>query len=205
MPGSPTLPRHTKGRALEADLLAAQQRDCSWSHKSEWGKAAAIKFIAYGKTLGDRLCHDDVVADFGGNDGYASHEFYVIHKVKPIVIDCDPMKIDFAARNYGLDTCETMVEEMPFPDKYVDWGFCCHTAEHFQDTGKALREMSRVIRRGCAFVLPLEDHAHGRMNHAHHFSTTRPRVWERILRENGWAVIDAVRHPHEYHVITEPK
>src|ERR1700675_3080729 len=76
--------------------VADQDAESSWSHNSSWGEAAAIKFVKFGIWLGDRLFHDDSVADFGGNDGYAAYCFYLQHKIKPMVIDCEPKRLEYA-------------------------------------------------------------------------------------------------------------
>src|SRR5881394_2250745 len=102
---SPAMPSHRIRESVsDADNLRAQNADCTFSHKTEWGKAAAIKFVSYGKYLGDKLYHTDTVADFGGNDGYAAYQFYLVHKIKPIVVECDPAKIEHADKVYKLPT-----------------------------------------------------------------------------------------------------
>lgn len=129
------------------------------------------------------------MADFGGNDGYAAHNFYLVHKIKPLVIDCEPRRLEHASKAYGLSTYEAFLEDMKdLADKSIDWGFCSHTLEHTRDTAKAMREMARVIKRGCYFVMPLEDLKHARKNHAHAICFTRVRDWEHLLESSGWSV-----------------
>lgn len=165
-----------------------------------------MKFVLYGKYLGDKLYHTDIIADFGGNDGFAANEFYLAHKIKPIVVECDPAKIEYAGKVYKLPTCESLIEKMPFADKYVDWGFCSHTAEHLRDTGAGLREIARVVKRGCAFIVPMEGKRSAMKNHSHYVSITKPARWINLFESNGWNVVDKrVASKYELHIIGEPK
>src|SRR6267142_236072 len=92
------------------------------------------------------LCHDDKVADFGGNDGRSSFCFYQKHKIKPLVVDCEPQRLQHAANYYHMETYQTFVEDMhDLKDDSIDWGFCSHTLEHTRDNEKAMRESARVI------------------------------------------------------------
>lgn len=183
-----------------------QDRDSTWStFDRAWGDAAARKFITFGENLGDKLCHDDKVADFGGNDGWASFCFYTRHKIKPLVIDCEPRRLDFADKNYKLPTYLAFIEDMKeLSDKSIDWGFTSHTLEHTRDTAKALREMSRVVKRGCCFIVPLEDLRHARRNHAHAICFTKMSDWVKLMEENGWSVKVKNNAKYEAHFYAEP-
>jgi ubiquinone/menaquinone biosynthesis C-methylase UbiE len=146
------------------------------------------------------------VADFGGNDGYAAFRFYQEHKIKPLVIDCEPKRIDFAGKVYQLSTYETFIESMPaLKDKSMDWGFTSHTLEHTRDPEQAVREIARVIRRGCYFVLPLEGLAHAKHNHAHSICIKTVKGWVRLLERNGWKVVNSEKVGyHEAQIYAEP-
>ena len=206
MPSRQKPSRHTRHWESDEAYLADQNDDSSWSHASAWGDAAALKFVKFGEWLGDRLCHDDTVADFGGNDGFASHKFYLTNKVKPLVVDCEPNRLAYAESVYKLSTCKTFIEDMPLKDNQIDWGFCSHTLEHMRDLPEALREMSRVIRRGCYFVMPLEDLAHARRNHAHAVSFMKVKDWAKVLASNNWNVIISEKvTKFEGHIYAEPK
>lgn len=174
----------------DADYVADQDRESSWSSRNQpWGDAAATKFVDFGDWLGDRLCHDDKVADFGGNDGWASFCFYSRHKVKPLVVDCEPKRLDHADKKYRLPTYQSFLENMKeLADSSIDWGFCSHTLEHTRDTARAMREMARVIGRGCYFVMPLESLSHAKKNHAHAICFTKMEGWVALLEKNGWVV-----------------
>lgn len=127
---------------------------------------------------------DDTVADFGGNDGTAAYQFYLIHKVKPLVVDCVQERTDFARRAYNLPIYDTFIERMPeLKDKSIDWGFCSHTLEHLRDTQAGLSELKRVIKRGCIFVVPTSDEKH---NHAHVTNCTTVTGWRTLIEDNGW-------------------
>lgn len=169
--------------------------DSTWSSFDRaWGDASANKFVQFGQWLGARLCHDDKVADFGGNDGWAAFNFYSHHKVKPLVIDCEPKRLEYAWSKYRLSTYQAFLENMKdLPNKTIDWGYCSHTLEHTRDTAKAMREIARVVKRGCYFVVPLEDLAHARRNHAHAICFTRVRDWKKLLTANGWTVMASAR------------
>jgi ubiquinone/menaquinone biosynthesis C-methylase UbiE len=162
--------------------------------------------VAFGHWLGTRLCHDDKVADFGGNDGFASFNFYLVHKVKPLVVDCEPRRLEHADKVYKLSTYQTFIESMPeLADDSIDWGFTSHTLEHTRDTERAMREMARVVKRGCLFVVPLEDLRHARRNHAHAICFTKESDWAKLLRRNGWNVISCKKViKHECHIYAEP-
>lgn len=191
----------------EADYIAAQDRTSSWSHLSPWGAEAARKFVAFGRYLGDRLYHDDVVADFGGNDGTAANAFFMAHAIKPLVIDCEPKRLRYAEETYKLQTIQTFLEDMSaIPDGYVDWGFCSHTLEHVRDQRACVREMRRVIKRGCGFIFPLENHTHAEENEAHTFHCTTLKGWRSLLEECGWRVIIGKRMAKrsECHIYAEP-
>lgn len=181
--------RRTRKWRSDSEYVADQAKESSWSHASPWGEAAAVKFVKFGRWLGDRLFHNDSVADFGGNDGYASYRFYLAHSIKPLVVDCEPQRIEHADKVYRLPTYQSFIEDMKeLADGSIDWGFCSHTLEHTRDTEQAVREMARVVRRGCYFVLPLEDLRHARKNHAHAVCFKRPLDWVRLLQANGWQV-----------------
>ena len=183
-------------RTWETDeaYVASQCKDSSWSHGSAWGENAALKFMDYGDTIKGHgwLYHDDRIADFGGNDGYASHQFFIRHAVKPMVIDCEPRRLAFARREYNLSTLECFIEDIPLEDNYIDWGFCSHTLEHTRDVSKALSEMARVIKRGCAFVFPLESMKGALANEAHSVSSTSLGAWKKLMRPY-WIVKGSAR------------
>ncbi len=200
--------RQTRCWQSDEEYLADQNSDSSWSHASPWGDSAAGKFVKFGDWLDseDRLCHDDTVADFGGNDGYASYKFYLSHKIRPLVVDCEPKRLYYAEKAFKLQTLRTFIESMPLKDDQIDWGFCSHTLEHMRDPPRALREMSRVVKRGCYFVLPLESLAHARKNPAHAVCYPRAAGWRSLLEGNGWNVVIGRKvSNHEAHFYAEPK
>ena len=175
---------------------------------NEWGNMAAFKFVQFGNSLehSGSLCHDDRVADFGGNDGYVANQFYLAHKIKPLVVDCEPRRLDYAGKRYGLQTYEAFVEDMKdLADKSIDWGFCSHTLEHTRDVAKALREIARVVKRGAYFVVPIEGKKHASENHGHAISFVRMKDWEDVLEENGWKIIKSfMPGEHEAQFFAEP-
>ena len=147
------------------------------------------------------------MADFGGNDGYAAHKFYLKHGIKPLVVDCEPRRIEHARTKYDLSTYETFLEDMrAMRRKSIDWGFCSHTLEHARDPRKALRDMARVIRRGCLFILPIEDAEHADRNTAHAIHADSLKEWRTLIAANGWRVVNARRPiPQECFVVARPQ
>lgn len=206
MPSAQMLSRQTRVWQSDSEYIADQNEISSWSSQSLWGDAAATKFVKFGEWLGNRLCHDDKVADFGGNDGFAANHFYIAHKVKPLVVDCEPQRLDYADKVYKLGTYKTFIEDMKeLADDSIDWGFTSHTLEHTRDTAKAIREIARVIKRGCMFILPLEDLRHARKNHAHAICFIKMGDWVKMLTRNGWRVLSSRKAmKHECHIYAEP-
>lgn len=185
------LPERVRSWTSDRDYIDSQRKDSSWNHRSAFGEFSAQKFIKYGEVLRKEglLYHDDKVADFGGNDGFCSNAFYLIHKIKPLVIDCEPDRLLYATEVYKLKTLQCFIEEIPLPDKYVDWGFCSHTLEHTRDPVKALREMSRLVKRGMLLVVPLEGKEHARCNTAHSLSSPTMLQWKQLIGDSGvWAI-----------------
>lgn len=201
--------RRTRVWQSDAEYIADQNENSSWSSvDTAWGDAASLKFVKFGEFLekNGSLCHDDKVADFGGNDGRSAFCFYQRHKIKPLVVDCEPQRLKHAAAYYGMETYQTFIEDMSqLKDKSIDWGFCSHTLEHTRDTEKAVREIARVVKRGCYFVLPLENLAHARGNHAHAICFTQVKDWKRLLQKNGWVIKAGERvATHEAQFYAEP-
>ncbi len=201
--------RRTRHWQSDEDYIKDQNENSTWSTVDRsWGDAAANKFLGFGNMLiqQGKLFHDDTLADFGGNDGWAAYCFYLRHKIKPLVVDCEPNRIEHASKQFKLPTLERFIEHMPeIADKSIDWGFTSHTMEHMREPEMALREMSRVVKRGCCFILPLEDLHHARKNHAHAICFTKVKDWVRLLEANGWKVVvgDKVGE-YEAHIFAEP-
>lgn len=154
-----------------------------------------------------KLFHNDRVADFGGNDGYASNEFYKALAIKPTVVDCEPRRLDHAAKAYNLPTVLAFLEDMNMlKNKCFDWGYCSHVMEHMRDPEGALQEMARVIKRGCLFILPIEDEEHASMNSAHAIQANSMKEWKELIGENGWHVA-SWRKPlrQECFIVAEPE
>lgn len=124
-----------------------------------------------------------------------------------MVIDCEPHRLDHAWKSYGLTTYETFIESMKeLADDSIDWGFCSHTLEHTRDPQKALREMARVIKRGCLFVLPIENEDHAKHNHAHSIQADTLKQWRSLISSNGWRVVNSCRPArHECFVTARPR
>lgn len=153
-----------------------------------------------------RMFHDDTVADFGGNDGYAANEFYKALAIKPTVVDCEPRRVQFARDAYKLPAIQAFLEDMNMiPDNAFDWGYCSHTMEHMREPEKALREMARVVKRGCMFILPIEDGEHASHNSAHAIHVDSMQGWKELIAANGWKVVSWKRPlKQECFIIAEP-
>jgi ubiquinone/menaquinone biosynthesis C-methylase UbiE len=151
------------------------------------------------------LFHDDTIADFGGNDGFAANEFFKKLAIKPLVVDCEPQRIDHAWKVYGLPTYQAFLEDMKdLADKSIAHGFCSHTLEHTRNPKKALREIARVVKGTAYFVCPIEDLEHAKHNHAHSVRASSIRAWVGLIESCGWRTRWSKRMPHEAHVIAEP-
>jgi hypothetical protein len=198
--------RRTREWLSDEEYVSDQDKDSTWSEGTVWGDAAANKFVQFGTLLGDRLYHDDRVADFGGNDGWAALNFYMVHKVKPLVVDCEPKRLAHAENIRKLPVYRTFIESMPdLTDKSIDWGFTSHTLEHTRDTAAAILEIARVVKRGCMFIMPLENLRHARNNHAHAICFTKLKDWEDLLKNNGWKMIISDKvGDHEAQIFAEP-
>lgn len=193
----------------DAEYIAAQDKDSSWNHETDFGRATGERFVEYGRILMalGRLFHNDRVVDFGGNDGYAANEFFKALAIKPTVIDCEPKRLVHASAVYKLPVIRCFLEDMSaIPDKSFDWAYCSHTLEHTRDPGKALREMARLTRFACLFCVPIEDDEHKEANSAHAFHLDTAKEWVALIAANGWKVIKSRRPiPCEAHVIAEPR
>ena len=178
-------------RTWDSDVkyVADQCSDSSWNHNTEFGICAANKFVQYGNTILKYgwLYHDDTVADFGGNDGFAANEFFIYHGISPLVIDCEPTRLHHAREEYGLKTLECFVEDIPLPDDSIDWGYTSHTLEHSRDPDKALAEIARVVKRACMFLVPLERPGEAAMNRAHSVACSTVADWKRLLKPH-WKI-----------------
>lgn len=152
------------------------------------------------------MFHNDRVVDFGGNDGYAAYEFYKAHAIKPTVIDCEPQRLEWARKAYSLPTIQAFLEDLgTIPKKSFDWSYCSHTMEHMRKPKAALREMARVTKYGCLFILPIEDAEHQAENTAHAFNCDTMKEWKTLINSSGWRVVRAQRPIHqEAHIMAEP-
>jgi ubiquinone/menaquinone biosynthesis C-methylase UbiE len=209
MPSARKPSRKTREWQSDQEYIKDQDENSTWSSvDTAWGNAAASKFVDFGDLLEKegRLCHDDKVADFGGNDGWAAFCFYHRHKIKPLVVDCEPKRLDHADKVYKLPTYLAFIEDMKdLRDKSIDWGFTSHTMEHMREPEKAFREIARVVKRGCCFVVPLEDLHHARKNHAHAICFTKVEDWVALMEANGWRVTSQNKaHQYEAHILAEP-
>jgi len=193
----------------DESYIADQNRSSSWSHGTVWGMRAAKAIISYGDTIHSNgwLYHDDTVADFGGNDGFAAHQFFLRFGIKPLVVDCEPNRISFAKHEYGMKTLECFVEDIPLEDNSIDWGFCSHTLEHTRDVSKAIAEIARVVKRACLFILPLEKPGPFDMNDAHSVSCSTVAAWKGLLNPH-WIIKKSSwlhRASSQAHIFASPR
>src|SRR3972149_5497217 len=138
------------------DEFVAAQRELSKCSPA-YRRNAAFNLIRFGSfihTIGRSI---ESLVDFGGGDGYAAYKFSLKHFVRPLIVDCEPERLAEAESKYGLKTVCWFLEKLDLPNKSYRWGFCSHTLEHLRDPDMVLRQMNRVIREGCMFVIPLEE------------------------------------------------
>lgn len=192
----------------DKEYLCDQDEHNSWGSASPWGMRARGYFTLYGEWLSQigKLFHDDTVADFGGNDGTAANQFYMDHKIKPLVIDCDTGRLNYAKSSYGLPVLHSFVESIPdLKDKSIRWGFCSHTLEHMRDAQAGLREMARIIFGGCLFIIPLEPFRHAVGNPAHARCSTKISEWKALVKSGGWKIVKAEKKSRfELAIYAEP-
>ena len=157
------------------DFDGVQDATSSWSHISNWGKAAAQRmhdFVNLTEVTGS-------VADFGGNDGFALLEA-TDKGLDTICVDNDTKRLLYAKFVYGLKTKKTDLTKLDMEDNSVDWGFSSHTLEHIQDIHAAVAEIKRVCKKGCYFVVPVESEDDFAGNPAHHHRFTH-KGWAELL------------------------
>ena len=68
--------------------------------------------------------------------------------------------------------------------------------EHMRDPDNALKEMARVVKRVCAFVLPLEKEEHAKMNSAHAIACSTFTAWRRVIKPH-WKILAAATLTNE--------
>lgn len=189
--------------ATDAAYLKAQSDDGLWLHKNACRTGPASAFIRFGESLGNDLCHNDIVADIGGNDGFSANAFYLAHKIRPIVVDCLPDRLAHADRAYRLTTVECFIDQhIPLDDNAIDWAFCSHTLEHVRDLNAAISEIARVVRRGVYFVVPIED-ASSHMEHA--YDIRRVSTWRKFISKHFKVKLAKSAFSKEAHIYGVPR
>ena len=139
-------------------------------------KQAALGMISVAKTLPEP---PSTILDIGCRHGIAIEEFERAFPAAEIHgLDLVPEFLDEAAR-----VCDNLhlgdMTSLPFPDKSIDWIFCCQALEHSTDIPKAIAEACRVARVGLYYSVPLEyDTEKNRtQNPSHHLFEPNPIKW----------------------------
>jgi SAM-dependent methyltransferase len=95
---------------------------------------------------------------------------------------------------YAADLVRVDVTDIPFPDDHFDVLVCNHVLEHVPDDGKAMREISRVLKPTGWALLLVPDVGEQTTDEDH--SVTDPRERERRwgqwdhVRRYGWDYVD---------------
>jgi SAM-dependent methyltransferase len=157
------------------DYDEVQDGDSSWSHSSRWGEYAAIRM----EEFLDTVKPSGPICDFGGNDGFAA----LVAKEKGLditVLDSNPKRLLYCRHVLGIPTMRLDLTDIDLEDSHFDWGFCSHTLEHIPDIEAAIKEIKRVCKLGCWFVLPIEDKDSFDGNPAHHWMNSS-EGWAKLL------------------------
>jgi Methylase involved in ubiquinone/menaquinone biosynthesis len=143
---------------------------------------AATNFI---NLIKPSLYDDDVIADFGCRIGNAAD---TIKDMVHIPVTCVDISEEFIAEcvKKGHKSVCARLEDMPLADASVDWGFCSHTIEHVKDLGDAMKELTRVVKRGLFLVFPLEDKDVSDVNPSHMHYSSDPDYFIKPFEELGW-------------------
>jgi ubiquinone/menaquinone biosynthesis C-methylase UbiE len=184
----------------DTETIAAQDEK-GWTSRFQWRDFVANNMIRFGSAIGNI----ESIVDFGGGDGYASHKFYKQFGVKPIVIDCDKEKTDYAKSVYSLPSITAFIEDVPLDDNAVKFGFSSHTLEHCRKPDKAAKELNRIVRESIYLVLPLAENDDDYDDHPDHvIRCDTPKDWDEILIPAGlrpyWR---QMLKGNEYHAIVE--
>ena len=165
-----------------------QHRDNSWSNNGDWGANAvknADKYIRLLKNYPSDGIHfeDDVFCDFGGNDGTVAEAWRAATGNSVFSVDLDALKQGWGKRSYPkVIFVNSLLEDIPLPDKSIDWAYCSHTLEHVADLEATMDEIARITRRGLFVVVPLENELNFRQAAPHMRASQNPIDWLHHLR-----------------------
>ncbi|MBE7415559.1 MAG: class I SAM-dependent methyltransferase [Deltaproteobacteria bacterium] len=100
---------------------------------------------------------NSVVLDIGGFDGYISDKIKSVKGVEITIIDLDRAGLKLAGEK-GLKTMHASVLELPYESNHADLVLCFDLLEHVEGDRGAVREISRVLKKGGTLVLttPME-------------------------------------------------
>lgn len=99
------------------------------------------------------------ILDLGGRDGTLTKHF--INKNKVILCDIDENALDYAKKNYQIETKQVdLNKSLPFSDNSFDIVVMAEVLEHLPYPTITLREINRVLRPNGKFIgnLPLAYH-----------------------------------------------
>ena len=168
---------------LQADGAGSIDRNNVWSRLSvERAKHFIGKLQKY-----TTIYEDDTFADFGGGNGAAALAMAKATFCPVTVVDLTQKKLE-VSKGEGLVLVNAPLEELPFADESISWGFCSHTIEHVTSLEVALKEIYRVVKYGCCFIIPLEDDEQAKKSTPHMHHSPDPEWWAARIREQGFAV-----------------
>ena len=136
-------------------------------------------------TVQSSFFDDDVVADLGGSQGYASEALREALHCQPIIIDLNEADLALAAER-GFPTCCAHLDKVPLLDLAIDWGFCSHVLEHVEDLDATAAELTRLVRRGLYLVVPLESKDSFERNPEHMRYSETPELYVAPFTSRGW-------------------
>lgn len=183
-----------------------QQKECNLKGSNNplythFTKQTAQGMISAAKTLPHLPTS---ILDIGCRHGVAIEEFERAFPYAEIHgLDLVPEFLDEAAK-----VCDNLhlgdMNNLPFPDKSIDWIFCCQALEHSTDVPKAIAEACRVARVGLYYSVPLEyDTERNRsQNPSHHLFEPNPIKWLNFwLPHTDWTLYTVGRINRGFYLI----
>jgi len=124
----------------EKEFLSTRFKDKFYFTKGSFVDMFKWIFVEW-KMLG--INDQDIVVDFGSGSRPLLRANILVDKA---VFGVYERPVEFL--DTGVYVIQSSLENLPFKDKSVTFGFCSHTVEHLEDLERSLDEMSRVCKRG---------------------------------------------------------
>lgn len=139
-----------------------------------------------------RYVYGKHVLDLGCGTGYGSHFLAGFGAASVVAADIDQTALDYAKSNYAHPNIKHMQvngnDPLPFEDGSFDFVFCSQVIEHIVKPGALMKEIRRVLKKGCFCLItapnkelftPDPEHA----DNEHHISEMNLREYETAGRD----------------------